>query len=519
MHVSHFISRLLLAVLVLCGGVAWYVAASNRGATEFYFHHDHVLGTSLDLHAVAVDEATAEIAETAVLDEVERLRRIFSLYDPESELSRLNRTAGEFAASPELIEVLHHYEHFQAISGGAFNGQLGELVRVWTDAEKADRLPDEAVLSRIVHQVRQPGWRIDGAAHTITRLTDQPLNLNSVAKGFIIGRAMAAAREKAPTLRGLLINLGGDMAAWGVDEDGQRDWRIGVQDPAAPHDNGPVLAQVKLRDRAIATSGGYERFYLIQGKRHSHLFDPRTGRSAESIAGATVIAADNVTANALATTLCILPPEEGLRLIAKTPGTDCLIVTREGKQVRSPGFAGMEFAMVAHVGDLVGQVGGAMVGQAPKAKAWPAGYQVNLSITLPKITDTKKYRKPYVAVWIENESNEPIRTITVWGNSNRYWKDLPKWWAFAKSDNALVRAVTKATRPPGAYSVVWDGKNDKGIAVGQGTFNVFVEVHREHGKLVRQTGTIECLAKAATITLDANAETGDTVINYTNKKK
>src|SRR5262249_16967809 len=147
-----------------------------------------------------------------------RLRQIFSTYDPESELSRLNRTREPMVVSTDMIAVLRQYEAWQSRSHGAFSGQLGELVQVWKDAEKAQREPEAAALSRIWLQLCEPGWRIDEANRTVTRLTDQPLNLNSIAKGYIIQQAAAVAREKAPSLQGLLVNLGGDMAIYGNEE-------------------------------------------------------------------------------------------------------------------------------------------------------------------------------------------------------------------------------------------------------------------------------------------------------------
>src|ERR1700723_853634 len=99
------------AVLLLCGGFSWFVLASHpterkNTYTEFYYHHDHILGTSLDLFVTARDENAADEAEQAVLAEIERLRRVFSLYDPNSELSRLNRTRATMVVSSEMIEVL-----------------------------------------------------------------------------------------------------------------------------------------------------------------------------------------------------------------------------------------------------------------------------------------------------------------------------------------------------------------------------------------------------------------------------
>jgi FAD:protein FMN transferase len=519
-----FHSIRLGVVLLLCSAFAWlglashHDAATKRNAVEaFYAHHDHIIGTSLDVWVTATDESAAEAAENAILAEVERLRRIFSLYDPDSELSRLNRTRAPMPVSLEMIEVLKQYDVFQERSHGAFNGQLGELVRVWKEAEKTQREPDDATLSQITHQLRQPGWRIDEGSRTVTRLTDLPLNLNSIAKGYIIQKAAAAALAKVTTLQGLLLNLGGDMHVWGKDDAGRAGWTIGVQDPHQPYDNAPTIARLRLEGGAIATSGGYERYYTIAGKRHSHIFDPRTGRSAAGAASATVIARDNVTANALATTLCVLTPEEGLKLAAATPGVECFLVGKNGTQYRSAGFAAFELPASALVQDKKEEKKDEKK-EEKKAAAWADGYQVNFTLTIPSVSSFK-YRKPYVAVWIENAEAKPVRTITVWGNNPRWISTLPQWWKIGKNADTLVKAVTRATRAPGKYSVVWDGKDDKGNLLSQGTYTVQVEVHREHGKLVRQTGKIQCGAAPAQVTLEKNAETGDTLVEYAKKKK
>jgi thiamine biosynthesis lipoprotein ApbE len=496
------------------GSAAWLATAARPDAEsgEYFVHHDHILGTSLDVWITAQSEETAEAAESAILAEIERLRRVFSLYDEASELSRLNRSTGPSKASDDLLAVLRRYDDFQRISSGAFSGQVGRLVELWKQAEKTQREPDAETLQRIVAVLRTPGWRIDEASHTVTRLNDQAINLNAIAKGYIIQKAAAAARTKG--VDGLLLNLGGDMAAWGRDAGGRRGWSVGVQNPEEPWDNAEPIARLRLDDVAIATSGGYERYYTVAGKKRSHIFDPRTGRSADGANGATVIARDNVTANALATTLCVLTPAEGLKLVAQVPGAECLIVAKDGSLVRSSGLARYvrsmkptspekTFEPVAFVQD--------------KADTWPAGYQVNMTITIPT-NPSGKYRRPYMAAWVENTDGKPVRTIAVWGMQPKWIPQLPQWWKFAKNDQTLVKAVSRATRGPGKYSLVWDGKDDKGNALPQGTYTVHVEVHREHGKLVRQTGKLDCLANPAMMTLDKNAETGDTLLEYAKKK-
>src|SRR5262249_48223693 len=131
--------------------------------------------------------------------------------------------------------------------------------------------------------------------------------------------------------------------------------------------------------------------------------------------------------------------------------------------------------------------------------------------------DVKKYHKPYTAVWIEDEKGTAIRTLSVWGQAPKYLRDLNDWWKIGKDNADLIKDVTRATRGPGKYSLLWNGKDDQGNDVPRGTYIVRVEVHREKGGHTRQSGKIECQDKAVKVTLDKNAEIGDTVVEF--KKK
>ncbi len=505
----------LAAVLVLVEtGGSRPLDEPTPKVSEFAFHRDHVIGTSLDLCIVAPDESTAEGAELTVLNEIERLRKIFSTYDATTEISNLNRTREPVKVSGEMAEVLKAYEAWQQKSGGAFNGQVGELVRAWKDGEKANREPDAITLDRITADLKKPGWELNEATNTVTRLTDQPLNLNAIGKGFIIQKASDAVRKEHPAVSALLINLGGDILVWGAPPGGA-GWAVGIQDPFRHYDNAAPLAGVRLTNQAVATSGGYQRFYTINGKRYSHIFDPRTGKPAEGVAGATVVASDNVTANALATTLCVLKPDDGLKLVASVLGAECLIIAADGKQFRSPG---LKLFDVTPVRALAPQEKIDEQKDAPKAEAWSEGYQVTVAVELPKI-DAKRYRKPYTAIWIEDDKGKAVKTLAVWGNSPKYLKDLNDWWKIGKDDTDLVKAVTRATRGPGKYDLAWDGKDDKGTALPQGIYTVRVEVHREFGAHLRQSGKIECKDKAATVKLAKNAEAEETVIEFKKPEK
>lgn len=467
-------------------------------SAERSFHFDHVLGTSLDGWVVGPVDA----AETAALDEIERLRKVFSLHDPESELSRLNRASGPFAASADLLAVLKWYEWLPVTTEGALNAQVGGLTRAWDQANGTE--PDAAALERVVKRIQSQGWTVD--SNVVTRRTDQPLNLNSIAKGYILHVAAGAVMKVASSG---VLNLGGDMVVWGEEQ------TLGVQNPFTPAENAPLLTRIRVKNKAVATSGGYMRTYTANGKKHSHILDPRTGRPADGVAQATVIAINPTYANALATALCVLGIEDGLKLLAGGIPADALLIDVDGTEHRSTGFARYELPAgdekkleVKKPDDKKDE---------KKADPWPEDYQVTLSFELPN--PGARARRPYVAFWVEDADGRAVRTVAVWGNNPKWLGTMSAWWKVGKDDKALCKAVCKATRAPGKYELVWDGKDDAGKALPQGTYTVKLEVHREHGKDVIQTEKVECGNAEAKVTMKKNAETEESTVKYAKKEK
>jgi thiamine biosynthesis lipoprotein ApbE len=487
------------AFLLLCTFLLPFaLCAAEPGV--FAFHHEGVLGTSLDLQFAAADAQQAAATESAVLAEIERMRKILSTYDPASEISRLNAATGTVPCSQELLDVLSGYDWWNAKSGGAYNGHLGDLIRLWRAAEQAGAMPDAAALQRTVAALRVPAWKLDAAARTVTRTTAQPLNVDSLGKGYIISRAAAVARAKAP--QGFLINVGGDIFAGG------RSWKVGVANPKSSADNSPPLTEVTLKDFAISTSAAYDRGYTIAGKRYSHIFDPRTGQPAAATASATVIASNNAVANALATTLCVLRPDEGLAFAKTIPGVECLIVAPDGRQLRTANFAKLEDRPPS----------AAITPQTPQSGAWPKGFQVTLALTLktppPGGGGKRGPKRPYVAVWIEDADGKRVRTVAVWGNQRKYMPDLREWWKVAREDEQWAASITRATRSAGSHRVAWDGLDDKGGPLPPGTYTVVLEVNREHGTYCIERGAIACAKTAAQGKIPVSAEFAEAQITF-----
>ncbi len=469
-------------------------SAATPSPTPYAFHHDHILGTSLDLTVWTTSEHLALQAEHAILDEIDRLLPILSTYDPASEISRLNASRETLRCSAELIEVLQAYQTFASRSAGAYSPCLGELVALWQAAQRDERLPTMAELAPMVARLREPAIRIDPAARTVTPLSGQSLNIDSLGKAFIIRSAVARARAKVPAATGILLNIGGDMLIWG-----DAAARIAVANPRQPQDNAPALTQLDLRDCAVATSGTYERGYRINGRWYSHILDPRTGQPVQTIVGATVTARDNLTANALATTLCVLPPEQGIALVEQTPGAQALVVNATGEQFRTTGFALSEVA--------------AESGAEPKS-GWPKDYQLGITLTIQQQQGRRRAERPYVAIWAEDKDGKLVRNIAMWGNERKYFKDMPDWWKHMKERPELVRAVTRATRPPGRYQLAWDGLDDAGKPVPSGTYTIRVEMNREHGRHQIRDGKITCGDEQATGSVPAATDFAEVRLVY-----
>ena len=281
------------------------MAAFSCGPPEWSYHFDHILGTSLDVWVSASSERAADHAVEIIFAEIERLRRVFSPVDPDSELGRLNQTNSPVSVSRDLIRVLGLYEAWNRITDGACSAQIPGLSRLWHEASRNGLVPDPDMIASLVPFGDRQAWAIDPHRRNVTRMTGLTLDLNSVAKGYIIEQATKMVVDSVPQISGMLLNLGGDLSLWGSSGRRHAHWYLDVQDPQNHAENAKPLTRLALQGGAVATSGGYQRFHTIGGRRYSHLIDPRTGYPAEAITAATVIAPYSTIANILATSLCI----------------------------------------------------------------------------------------------------------------------------------------------------------------------------------------------------------------------
>lgn len=461
-------------VVTLCfAGAAPSVARPVPPATSAStFHYDGILGTSADFTFVSPSARASAHAERVALAEIERLRRVLSSWDDHSELALLFTTGALDHPSSELLDVLNQYTAWYARTGHAYSARVGELVSLWRSAAAQGAEPTAGETARLVREIALPAWRVEGT-HVVA-LTAQRVDFNSLGKGFIIDRALKAVRDSVPELRGALINIGGDIHVWGTPPVGDA-WRVAVANPSSHADNAMPLSRLSIADGAVSSSGDYARGFSIGAQHYSHIFDPRTGRPVDHVRGVTVIAPNNATANALATTLSVLTPNEGLALVESMPGVEAMMMTADGDVLRTPGFARFERT----------------VGSERRAGIGAAAISAKLEID---VTPTVRNRhQPFVAVWItDTTGKQHVRTLAFWGDKPKYLHEMSKWWGLNRDDRPLIDAVTRATRPAGKYSLEWDGLDQKGAAVPAGAYMFWLEVGFEDGAHSAKSVTLAC---------------------------
>jgi FAD:protein FMN transferase len=480
----------ILALLLGC-----WPGRPSFAAEDYFFCHDNVMGTSFELCIQADNLAAARRAEERALGEIDRLAAIFSNHDPASEFRRWQAAhSGPSKVSAELFELLAASDTWRERSGGAFDPRVQALSRLWSDAARLNRLPNRAELDTAVTRMGRPAWRLGSPSGTVERLSDAPLTLDAIAKGYIVERACAAAMANDPAIRGLMLNVGGDLRV-----QGGLARTIAIAAPHLGSETTEPLTWIEVKDRAVATSGQKHRGYRVDGRWYSHILDPRTGEPAAGVLAATVIAERSADADALDTILNVLTPAAGLRLADSLPGVACLIVDADGRLHRNAAWKHYERPDPKPVARVEEQEPAAP--RAAGEAGWGDKHELLVRFEINRPQEKGRYRRPYVAIWVEDEGGVPVRNLLLWvsmgGPGPFEWlPDLKRWHADdrarTKANKTDVFQIAQPTRPPGQYSVLWDGKDDHGKPLKAGTYTVLIEAVREQGGygLIRKQVTL-----------------------------
>jgi thiamine biosynthesis lipoprotein len=311
-------------------------SAENGSSPELKRFSKHELHMAVDFEVVvyAADELLAEKAIIAAFEKIAKLDDILSDYDSESELSRLSATAGgkdAVALSDDLFRVLAASQRVSVSSGGAFDVTVGPLTKLWRRARRQKELPTAERVAEARNAVGYQKLCLDLDRRTaILSSPGMRLDLGGIAKGFAVDEALKAIHKLGITRA--LVRGSGDIAA-GDPPPGEKGWKVGL----APLDaDAQPVHFISLANAAVSTSGDSRQHLIVDGRRYSHLIDPRIGTPVEGRSSVSVIAPTGMLADALASAVSVLGPEAGMALVEATDGAAALIVWQKDDSAEEP---------------------------------------------------------------------------------------------------------------------------------------------------------------------------------------
>jgi len=306
-------------------------------------------GFLLGITAVTIageDDGARADHTLAALARVSEIERALSACQPYSELARVNARAAQEAVSvsKDLFAAIAAGVEWHKRSRGAFDITVSPLLQHWRLCEQENRLPTAEELSLLRERVGAGRIVLDAVARTVRfPVQGMRVDLGGLGKGFCANEVVALLKRRG--VEHALVAVGGDIFALGEKVAGT-PWRIAVQDPRQPDREEAILTTLALSNRAVSTSGNYQRFRVIQGRRYSHIVDPRTGLTADTVPSVTVIGPEALTTDVLGTALSVLGVEAGLRLVEEMPEVEALFVTFDARDepqlTRSSGFSQYE---------------------------------------------------------------------------------------------------------------------------------------------------------------------------------
>lgn len=344
--------RILTLALVVC--LMWPVLAltgcGGSGLTKFSTYSFNYFDTVTTITGYEKEQETFDLVAADILSELETYHRLFTIYHRFEGLENLctinelvdgaHRTV---TVDRRVIDMLTYARDMHDRTGGKVNIAMGSVLSIWHEYREAginepwaaelppmDRLTEAAKHTDISCMV------IDEEACTVT-LTDPAMRLDvgAIAKGYAVEMVALMLEEKGIT--GYVINVGGNVRTVGGKDEGK--WTVGIENPVEDADE-PYLAYLYLDGQSLVTSGSYQRYYTVDGKRYHHIIDPETLMPGETYLSVSVVCKSSADGDALSTALFCMTPAEGLALIESMPGVEAHWVMTDGSRQSSSGFAG-----------------------------------------------------------------------------------------------------------------------------------------------------------------------------------
>lgn len=279
----------------------------------------------------------AKRAAEQVMGRMEEVEKTMTINVSGGDINSLNDMAGKESVKlrSDAMFVLQSAYKFAELSRGAFDVTVGPLVKAWGIFTDHSRVPSDEEIKKLLGLVDYRSLSLDKESGTAKLQKEgQIVDLGGVAKGYAGDEAIRIYKENG--IKSAFVNIGGNVVVLGHKPDGS-PWSIGIQNPRAQ--NGVYIGIVKVADKAVVSSGDYERYFIKDNIRYHHIIDPRTGYPSDSgLIGTTVIADKSIDADALSTAAFVLGLEEGMKLIESIGGVDAVFITKDKKVYTTSGL-------------------------------------------------------------------------------------------------------------------------------------------------------------------------------------
>lgn len=299
----------------------------SASAQETYKRTLKLMGSRFEITVVAKDEAEADRDIDLAVEEIRRIEKMISSWDPDSQTSEINRNAGikPVKVDRELFDLIDRSIKISQITDGAFDVSYASMDRIWKFDGSMKQMPSEKEIETSVSKVGFQNIILDPQHSTVfLKEPGMKIGFGAVGKGYAADKAKQLLMGNG--VSGGIINASGDMNTWGKQPDG-REWMVAITNPM---NKDKAFALLPLKQGAVVTSGDYEKFVSFNGVRYAHIINPKTGYPATGIISVSVFAPKAELADALATSVFVMGKEVGLNRIDQLPQVECIIIDEKG---------------------------------------------------------------------------------------------------------------------------------------------------------------------------------------------
>ena len=304
----------------------------NLKGQQIFTKNIMLMGSDFEITIVDNDQTNAENMINIAIEEISRIEKLISSWDKNSQTSLINLNAGvkPVKIDLELFELISRSIKVSNLSQGAFDISYASMDKVWYFDRKMTEFPSIEKIKKSVSKIGYKNIVLNKEDTTVfLRLKGMKIGFGAIGKGYAADRAKEILIKN--NVKSGIINASGDLTAWGLKPSG-KDWMVAIVNPI---NKDKVFSWLTIKNKSIVTSGNYEKFINLDGKKYSHIIDPRTGYPTEGILSVTIITDKAELADALATSVFVLGVDIGLNMINQLNGVDCIIIDDNNKIIKS----------------------------------------------------------------------------------------------------------------------------------------------------------------------------------------